>query len=562
MTKAPEHNLERLLALEQENALLHQALLQSKRECRLYDESVRKLGVAEQALKKNHSFKTAILNMAMDCIICMDHEGRITEFNPAAERTFGFKRADVLGRSMIDTIAPPSMRKNYRHGLTWYLDTKEEFFLNQVIETTAIHANDSEFPIEISITEIPFQGGRLFTAFIRDISERKQMEEKFCQAQKMEALGTLVGGIAHDFNNTLAGMTGNLFLAKKKLADQPEVMERLQTVERLGFHAADMISQLLTFARKGVIQIHPFALTPFVKEIFKLAQVSIPENINFRRSVCSADLRVNGNATQLQQVLINLLHNARDSLAGMKKPEITVDLREWEADAEFSNRHPDLPARRFAWLTVRDNGCGIPEENLNKIFDPFFTTKGVGKGTGLGLAMAYGAVQSHGGIMTVESEVGRGTHFHIYLPLLDNETASSDPAIAPRNHTLRAGHGQTILLADDDVNVRETSKSLLESLGYRVLEVMNGMEAIRTFSAHSHEISLLILDVIMPELGGVEAAKAIRDIHPDAPVIFATGYDQEKVLSKPFPRSLVLRKPFSINILSQHIGDLLEGDEP
>jgi len=558
MTRVPENLQDGGEALRRENMLLRESLRQAHHVQRMYDGSVRSLKAAKQALAKSGLFKSTILSMMLDGLICMDDAGRIVEFNTAAERIFGCKQEDALGRDLIDLIIPPRLREKYNRGLSWYLKTREEYFLNKPLETIARRADGSEFPIEVSITETSHDGEKLFTCILRDVSTRKQAEAQLRQAQKMEALGTLVGGIAHDFNNTLAGMTGNLYLARKGLADRPEVMAKLRTVEQLGFRAAEMISQLLTFARKGVIRMQPFSLNPFAKEALKLAQVSIPENIKLRRSFCSYDLKINGDATQLQQVLMNLLSNARDALRDVKKPEITVKLRDWRATAEFADQHPEISANRFAWLTVEDNGCGIPEDYLDKIFDPFFTSKGVGEGTGLGLAMTYGAVQSHGGILAVESEVGEGARFHVYLPLLDDTTVSSDSPNEARGNEPLTGHGEMILLADDQANVRTTVKDLLVSLNYHVLEAANGREAVETFSVHSGKISLLLLDVIMPELGGVEAARSIREITPDIPAIFATGYDQEQVLSEPMPHTLVLTKPFSIGALSQSLSTLLK----
>jgi len=389
-----------------------------------------------------------------------------------------------------------------------------------------------------------------------DITERQNLQGQLRQSQKMEALGTLVGGIAHDFNNMLAGITGNLYLARRKVEDRPDVVEKLKNIEQLSSRAADMIGQLLAFARKSMVQTQPLSLTAFMKESFKLAQVSIPESIAFHRRICGTDLMVTGDATQLQQVLMNLLSNARDAVAGVDKPAISVKLSEYKADDAFLRAYPGLVGRRLARLTVEDNGGGISEEHLNNIFEPFFTTKAVGNGTGLGLSMVYGSVQSHGGAVRVDSKAGRGTSFHIYLPLLDGRQASRDHT----NHDkIYAGHGETILLADDEAHVRETGSDVLESLGYRVLTACDGKEAVKLFCAHRDEVALAILDVVMPHLGGVKAAEQIRRLSPGVPVLFATGYDREQAMttSNRLPHSLVLTKPLSINKLSRSVRDLI-----
>jgi len=302
----------------------------------------------------------------------------------------------------------------------------------------------------------------------------------------------------------------------------------------------------------------PLLLAPYLNEALKMARVSVPENIIFHRHISRQDMMINGDAAQMQQVLMNLIGNACDAVEGIKEPVISVKLREWEADAEFLLAHPDMQTRQFARLTVEDNGSGIPADCMDNIFEPFFTTKGVGKGTGLGLAMVYGAVQSHGGILNVDSEAGRGTCFQLYLPLLK----SGLPQSVADDKVLLASHGETVLLADDEAQVRQASKDVLESLGYRVLEAANGKEAIDVFYAHADEIELLILDVVMPQLGGVEAAMRICELKPHTPVIFATGYDKEQVapMTKQLEHSLVLNKPFVIGRFSRCIRKLL--DEP
>jgi len=392
---------------------------------------------------------------------------------------------------------------------------------------------------------------------LRNRRAKDALEEQFVQAQKMEAIGTLTGGIAHDFNNMLAGMLGTVYLVRDTLTDHPEAQKKLRRVEKTGFRAAEMISQLLTFARKGMTDMQPVALTSFLKEAFKLARSSVPENIGFTLDVPETECTVKGDATLLQQALLNLVTNARHAVAGQARPAIHISLNILEANETLWKRYPDLPRKPYVQLTVEDNGCGIPGEDLNKLFDPFFTTKGVGEGTGLGLAMVYGAVQSHNGVIEVKSKEEEGSEFRIFLPLIEQIGAHSR---LEEDQALVEGHGETILLADDEKLVCEISRELLEFMGFRVLIAGDGEEAVRIFEEHQDEIRLAILDVVMPRMGGVDAAFRIRASDPELPIVFQTGYGEEQVLGeiKNLKYCRVLIKPAPAPEISRTLRELLE----
>jgi len=394
----------------------------------------------------------------------------------------------------------------------------------------------------------------------KEVSEKEQalselglMQKSFMQAQKMEAIGTLVGGIAHDFNNMLSGITANLYMVQRKVDDE-DIRNRLGRVDTLVMHAADMIRQMLTFARKDDITLRQFELKSFLKEAFKLAKVSIPAEISTQFvAPPEAEFTVNGDATQLQQVIMNLMNNARDALEGIEKPAISVELREFEPNEQFRQQHSPNLAERYAHITVRDNGTGIPAELQNRIFEPFYTTKEVGKGTGLGLAMTYGAIHSHHGLIELESAPGQGAAFHIYLPIAsetDQQFQKPDMSLE-----ILRGNGETILLVDDDIYLRQSTRELLEEMNYRVIEAGNGSEAVDAFQAHQSEVSLTIMDIVMPMMGGVQAGKLIREIKPDTHVIFITGYDKDNTLDPSIAsdHSSIIYKPLNFSALSQAI---------
>lgn len=385
----------------------------------------------------------------------------------------------------------------------------------------------------------------------------QESEELLLHAQKMEALGVLVGGIAHDFNNILASISCNVYLLQLKLKGDAELMGRVSMIDQARIQAGDTISQLLSFARKQQVELHNVPLAPFMKEAMKLAVVSIPENIRVEQDICSDELVIQGDLTQLQQMILNLTNNACQALEGAGAPEISIKLDAYTPDAVFKQRYTHLKlAEKYAHLSVQDNGMGISHENQQRIFDPFFTTKEQGKGTGLGLAMVFGSIQTHGGIIHVDSNPDQGSTFHIYFPL--QQRAEEHDAL-PLSQKIFRGQGEMILFADDGAPVREAMGKVLESMGYRTMLASNGSQAVALFQQHQDEISLSILDLVMPEMGGREAAEKIRSLNPSAAILFATGYDKLKdsadfneASSEP-----MLRKPFDINELNRIIHQLL-----
>ena len=395
-----------------------------------------------------------------------------------------------------------------------------------------------------------------------EVEERKQAmealaesERQLRQAQKMDAMGTLAGGIAHDFNNMLAGVLAHLYMLDGRLEHDPEARERLRKMRKLLDHGADMVRQLMTFARQDDVSFKTFDFIPFIKEAWKLAKVSVPAHIQASFDFPSGTVPVHGDATQLQQVLMNLMNNARDALAGVESPEMRVVVEVRNADDALRARHPEAGAERYLCLSVRDNGSGMDEGVLDRIFDPFFTTKEAGKGTGLGLAMVFGAVKAHGGFIEVDSKPGAGTEFRVFLPVADGVQATAD------DETL--GHAErgceTVLLADDDEGLLEANREVLTSLGYRVLTARDGVEAVERFREHAGGVDMVILDVVMPRLRGPKAAERIRRIRP-VPILYVTGYDKDGSLAGDVPvdRHQVLEKPFTMQELSRRIRMMLD----
>lgn len=389
---------------------------------------------------------------------------------------------------------------------------------------------------------------------VHDITERTKLEESFMQAQKMEAVGAMVGGIAHEFNNILAGMNGHMYIAKTNIKQPEKIAANLRQLETLSARAAETIQQMLTFSRKGAVNMKPIRLNALIKETLKLHQTSVPEDISLHHEICDECLSVTGDATLLQQLALNLIINARDALLNATEPVIQVCLQPFEANEYFLNKHPEAMPGAFAHLSVRDNGCGIGAEKLEQIFEPFFTSKG-NQGTGLGLSMVYGAVQSHQGCIDVESKPDTGSVFHIYLPLLTSPQSTQPQAV---KEGLIKGNGETVLIADDERAICDVTREALQSMSYEVITANNGQEAVDLFSINKDSIDLIILDVVMPKLGGIDAAEAIQKLKSDAKFIFMTGYSEEG-LSNPqhISNNIFVQKPFDIVQLSHHVSKLL-----
>jgi len=505
------------------------------------------ISVRQQREEELSKLKQAIEH-AGESVLITDTDGLIEYVNPAFTTITGYTAGEVIGRT-------PAILNSGKQNKSFYKRFWRKIRAGKIWQGSLVdrRKDGSLYPALMSVSPVFDAQGSIthFVSIQQDMSEQKELEQKFQQAQKMEALGTLVGGIAHDFNNVLAGMMGNLYLIKQQLPAESDVQEKVLRIEKAGFHAADMIKQLLAFARKRENTFSVIPIVTFAKEAMKLARTSIPENIAMITGFSNPDLKVLGDGTQIQQAMLNLIVNASHALQGVAEPEISLSIEMYKPDEEFIFVHPEMEESNLICLSVSDNGCGIKKDHLSHIFEPFFTTKDEGMGSGLGLAMVYGAMQSHSGVVEVDSTPGRGTTVSLYFPLSEAEAIDDKQDM----QNVAGGKGETILLADDNKGVRETMYEVLQSFGYVVLVAENGREALERFAEHSSEIGLALLDIVMPVMGGVDAAEKQRSFNPELPILFLSGYEKDSSPSdKPGTSDIpVLTKPIDLAELSHHI---------
>ena len=402
--------------------------------------------------------------------------------------------------------------------------------------------------------------GRLVPAVHRAMEEvaaqtqRRRLEDQLRHAQKMESIGTLAGGVAHDFNNLLTAIIGNAQLALAHLQPQDPLHDRLIEIEHSGRRAAELTRQLLIFSRRERLEPKPISLNVTIDQFAKMLRRIIGEDIELRFLPAPDLSTVFADPGQMEQVLMNLVCNARDAMPD--GGELTIETKNVMVDEIQCRNHPYARPGTHVQVTVSDTGAGMDADTQQHIFEPFFTTKEVGKGTGLGLALVYGIIDQHEGIIDVTSEVGRGTTFRIYLPA--QEEAVEEP-VSDAQPVLRGG-AETILVAEDEESLQRLLKGMLTGLGYKVILTRDGETAVEAYSSHRNQIDLVILDMVMPRMGGREAYERIRMLRNDVPVLFMTGYSAEMAQTRFVAETgaAFIQKPYGIAALSHKVREALD----
>ncbi len=490
--------------------------------------------------------------------IYLFHKGRFEIFNHRFREILCLT-SDELNHpefNIMDVVAPKSKAivKERLRLLTQGKKPAHRF------EFTAISKQGKEVEVEASVSYFKYKDGIAAQGILRDVTQRKHLEQQLAQSQKMESIGTLAGGIAHDFNNLLTVINGHAEISLMKLEKEHPAHKDAVSILHAGEKAADLTRQLLAFSRKQIYQPQIIKINEIISNMDKLLRRLIGEDINIETILSPKTPLIKADPGQLEQILMNLIINARDAVnektefASEKK--ITIETAPAFLDEAYVAEHVGSKPGFHAVISVSDNGVGMNEEVKSKILEPFFTTKGTGKGTGLGLSTVYGIVTQNSASIYVYSEPGRGTTFKIYWPAT-GEGATPDLSIVPEN--LPLSRGEVILFVEDDDGVRNFACSALKQLGYQVYEASNGRKALDLVKEKIHRIDLLISDLIMPEMNGKELAAEISALFPEALVLYTSGYTDNHIVHDGLLEQGVhfLHKPYSIHSLAQKIRNVI-----
>ena len=475
-----------------------------------------------EALRASEEKYRTVLEANPDPVVVYDIDGKVVYYNPAFTRVFGWSLGERLGKKMDVFVPEESLPENQT--MISRVLAGESF---SGIETRRYTKEEKIIPVSISGAVLRDMDGNPVGSVInlRDISEQKNLEGQLQQAQKMEAVGTLAGGIAHDFNNLLQAIQGytELLLMRKKEGESD--WRELQEVIRASKRGAELTQQLLTFSRKVESKRRPLDLNQEVGELRELLERTIPKMIDVEFKLAANLKMVNADSAHLKQVLVNLAVNAKDAMAEGGK--LLIETQSVTLDQEFCRRYAEVKPGDYVLFSISDTGHGMGKETLEHIFDPFYTTKEVGKGTGLGLSIVYGIIKNHEGYITCYSRPEVGTTFRIYLPTIEPEAVPVDVLTAPEPEGLARGGNETILLVDDEEFIRELGVDVLGRAGYTVLTANNGENALELYRQERARIDLVILDLIMPGMGGSKCLEELLTIDPHTRVLIASGYSPD-----------------------------------
>ncbi len=497
---------------------------------------------SEEALRKSESvFRLLFSHNPLPTWVMDDETSQFIQVNEAAVRQYGFAAEEFSGMTIHDIrheektasveVRPPKEASGRYQGVCKHRKK-----------------DGKVFEVELISHLFEYAGRKVRLVVAQDISERHLLEQQLRQAQKMEAVGRLAGGVAHDFNNLLMVIKGHTELLMNALPPADGMSRKIAQIDRAADRATALTKQLLAFSRMQVLQPRVMNLNGVVEDMGKLLPRLIGEDVDLGIRTAPDLGAIRADASQMEQMIMNLAVNARDAMPIGGR--LIIETSNAELDRTYNSTHPIVKPGRYVLLAVSDTGTGMDAETQAHIFEPFFTTKEPGKGTGLGLATVYGVVKQSGGFIWVYSEVGKGTSFKIYLPRVDQPEDRASAALpfaeAPRGT-------ETILLAEDEQDVREVAREFLESGGYKVIEAQNGAEALRLATEHKASIDLLVSDMVMPGMTGKELARQLKLQHSGVGVVYMSGYSEQTaaesaetdanmlLLTKPFSRGSILR---------------------
>ncbi len=513
---------------------------------------------AEGALQQSKRSFEALAENANDGIIVAGNNGDFLYANRNASEITGYS-VDELCKIGTKELAHPNEVPRLIENLKRRLEGED---VPKQYETAIVHKQGKVVPVEITAAKTSWHGYAADLIVLRDIAERKRAEEEreklhdqLFQAQKMESVGRLAGGVAHDFNNMLGVILGRAEMILIGMQPEDPFYADLKEIQKAGKRSADLTRQLLAFARKQTIAPKVLNLNDTVEGMLKMLRRLIGEDINLLWKPDAHLWPVKMDAAQVDQILANLCVNARGAIAGTGN--IAIETENVVLDEAFCAAHEGFIPGEYVMLSVSDDGCGMDEATQAQIFEPFFTTKGVGEGTGLGLATVYGIVKQNNSFIDFHSEVGKGTTFKIYIPR--HEGATVKETTSDSTKTLK-GHGETILLVEDDPSILNMGKTMLERLGYTVLAAEDSSQVLNLAKEHKGQIHLLMTDVVMPKMSGKDLAQQIGTLNPEIKVLFMSGYTanviaHQGILDEEVP---FIQKPFSMKDLATKVREALE----
>jgi PAS domain S-box-containing protein len=505
---------------------------------------------AEQAAREAHKYAENIVETLRESLVVLDAQLRVKIANQTFYNTFKIAPEETEGkllyelgnhqwdipelRELLDEIIPKNMQ--------FYDFEVDQDFSNIGRKTMRLNAR---------LLYQEKSGTQLILLAIEDITEKKRLESQLLRSQRMESIGTLAGGIAHDLNNLLTPMMMSLSMLKQKYKDE-QSQKLLTVLENNSQRGANLIKQVMSFARGIEGERKPLQVAHIIAEIEKIAKETFPRGIELRTDIPKDLFTISGDATQLHQVIMNLCVNARDAMPYGGTLSITAS--NYFIDKNYEQMHAEAKVGPYVIITVSDTGTGIPPKIVDRIFEPFFTTKEFGKGTGLGLSTALAIVKSHGGFITVYSEVGKGTTFRVHLPAAKTEVQKE----GEEQLKLSIGHGELILVAEDEGSIREITSSTLEAYGYKVLTADDGAAAVALYAQNKDKIKVVLMDLMMPVMDGHTSIRAIRRINPEVKIIAASGLaEKEKLKDVADNTNAFLPKPYTAERLLKTINEVL-----
>ncbi len=513
-----------------------------------FQESIVKLQNLNRTLEQSEMKFRSVVEAANDAIISSDSSGNIISWNRRAQTIFGYSEEEVIGKPL--TIL---MSEQYEDAHSMGLGRIRSTGGNsgKTFESYGLRKDGTEIPIEISIAGWKTEDEIFFTGIIRDITEKKRLETQLLRKQRMESIGTLAGGIAHDLNNILTPIMLSLQMLKERFKDESS-QKVLDILEKSSQRGADLIKQVLSFSRGVEGERKLLQITNQISEIEKVLKETLPRNIEIRTDVQKNLYTILGDATQMNQVLMNLCVNARDAMPDGGILSITAS--NIFIDENYARTDNEAKVGSYVMIAVSDTGVGISPEILDRIYEPFFTTKEFGKGTGLGLSTALAILKSHGGFINVDSKVGKGTAFKVYLPSTEDETEKADEHRSPER-----GHGELILVVDDEASIRDITTATLKSNLYNVISAEDGIDAVTLYSQKRKDIKAVLMDMAMPNMGGLACIRVMRKIDPEVKIIAVSGLIEKDKLAKVEDAHInaFLSKPYTAERLLRTIHEVI-----